>query len=555
MQHIGRYQITGELGRGAMGIVYRALDPSIGRIVAIKTIRLTEFVDPSEQTRLRDRLFREAQSAGVLSHPNIVTVYDVDEENNVAYIAMEFVDGPTLDRLHLTGPINRDTVINVLAQTASALDYAHARGVVHRDIKPGNIMLHERSTVKITDFGVARLQSHQLTQAGMLVGTPNYMAPEQVQGMGVEGNADQFALGVIAYELLTGERPFAGESLATVIYRIVNDEPVAPRRLNPTLGAPVDPVIRRALAKKPGDRFPTCTAFVEALDDACSASGEWRPLAPGAGLALPTMVEGRSGAADVTGSAVTAPVVITRPLPETPAPVFEQHEETPALLRWARRAAVVILAAGTVAMLIFAAREWNASREPEQEMVKSEPAAPHVTSRPEPVNPPAAEPEETPAPPRRTPTGVPAPSRPATDPPSTSGEMRVVTSPPGASVEVAGQNCTTPCTLRVPPGRHSVTATLAGHRRALRVIEAPRDAEIFLHMERSAGTLAVRSTPPGATIILNGQERAEKTPTVLNLPVGRYKLEVVREGSGRDVEEVDIKDSVITNVDVNFTGR
>jgi hypothetical protein len=133
--------------------------------------------------------------------------------------------------------------------------------------------------------------------------------------------------------------------------------------------------------------------------------------------------------------------------------------------------------------------------------------------------------------------------------------MRVVTSPPGATVEVAGQKCTTPCTLRVPPGRHSVTATLTGHGRALRVIETPRDSEILLHMEPSSGTLSIRSTPPGATIILNGQERTEKTPTMMKLPVGRYTLEVVREGSGRDVEEVEIKDSVITNVDVNFTGR
>jgi hypothetical protein len=132
--------------------------------------------------------------------------------------------------------------------------------------------------------------------------------------------------------------------------------------------------------------------------------------------------------------------------------------------------------------------------------------------------------------------------------------MRVVTSPPGASVEIAGQNCTTPCTIRVPPGRHSVTATLAGHRRALRIIEAPRDTEVFLHMEPSVGTLGVRSTPPGATIILNGQERAEKTPIALKLPVGHYKLEVVRDGQ-RNVEEVDIKEGVFTNVDVSFTSR
>jgi serine/threonine-protein kinase len=554
MQQIGRYQITGELGRGAMGIVYRALDPMIGRTVAIKTIRLGEFVDPAEHARLRDRLFREAQSAGVLSHPNIVTVYDVDEEKGVAYIAMEYVDGPTLDRLHLTGPLTRDSVIEILGQTASALDYAHARGVVHRDVKPGNIMLHERSVVKITDFGVARLQSHQLTQAGMLVGTPNYMAPEQVQGLAVDGSADQFALGVIAYELLTGERPFAGESLATVIYRIVNDEPIAPRRLNPTLGPPVDGVIRRALAKKPGDRYPACTAFIDALEDACRASGEWRPLAPGAVLALPTMIEGRGAVTDV-GSAVTAPLVMPEKVP-TPFDRYTEPEpeRPPALLRWARALALVVLAVGAVAMLIYAAREWNASREQQAETAVTEPAPP--AERPAPVETPRAEEpeEEGSSTASRTVPPEPAAVKPAGEMPTAVREMRVVTSPPGASVEIAGQNCTTPCTIRVPPGRHSVTATLAGHRRALRIIEAPRDTEVFLHMEPSVGTLGVRSTPPGATIILNGQERAEKTPIALKLPVGHYKLEVVRDGQ-RNVEEVDIKEGVFTNVDVSFTSR
>jgi serine/threonine-protein kinase len=554
MKQIGRYQITGELGRGAMGIVYRALDPSIGRIVAIKTIRLSEFVDPAEHKRLRDRLFREAQSAGVLSHPNIVTVYDIDEENGVAFIAMEYVDGPTLDRLHLTGPLSREMVIEILGQTASALDYAHARGVVHRDVKPGNVMLHERSVVKVTDFGVARVQSQQLTQAGMLVGTPNYMAPEQVQGLPVDGRADQFALAVIAYELLTGERPFGGESLATVIYRIVNDDPIPPRRLNPTLGAPVDSVIRRGLAKKPGDRYPSCAAFVDAIDDACRQSGEWRPLAPGAVLALPTIIEGRGQPDDLHGSAVTAPIFMpdTPPAETTePAPEVEP-ERTPALLRWARTAALAIVIIGAVAMLIYAAREWNQSRETAADAGKSETVV--ATDRPAPVAPSTPESKE-PEPREDTPV-APEPSvvKPPVEPPATVREMRVVTSPPGATVEIAGQTCTTPCTLRVAPGRHSVTATLPAHRRALRIIEAPRDSEIFLHMERSTGTLAVRSTPPGATIVLNGQERAERTPAVLNLPVGQYKLEVVREGQ-RDVEEVTVKDGVITNVDVNFPGR
>src|SRR5882672_5509694 len=190
MQQIGRYQVLGELGRGAMGIVYRALDPKIGRSVAIKTIRLNEFVDPNERARLRDRLMREAQSAGILSHPNIVTIFDVSEENNVAYIVMEMVDGPTLDRLLHSEPLTPKLILSVIQQTATALDYAHKQGIVHRDIKPANIMIHEGTVAKIADFGVAKIQSNQLTQSGTILGTPNYMAPEQIQGNAVDGTAD-----------------------------------------------------------------------------------------------------------------------------------------------------------------------------------------------------------------------------------------------------------------------------------------------------------------------------------------------------------------------------
>ena len=171
MDQIGRYKILGEVGRGAMGVVYRAQDPAIGRIVAIKMIRLGDLADPSEHAKLRDRLMREAQSAGILSHPGIVTIYDVGEQDGLAYISMEYVDGPTLERMVVHDPPDAKLVLEVLTQTAAALDYAHKRGIVHRDIKPANIMIHERAVAKITDFGVARIQSHQMTQAGSMVGS------------------------------------------------------------------------------------------------------------------------------------------------------------------------------------------------------------------------------------------------------------------------------------------------------------------------------------------------------------------------------------------------
>src|ERR1044072_7097081 len=196
MDRIGRYKIVRELGRGAMGVVYHAIDPNIGRPVAIKTIQLGGSRKPEEQERLRERLFREARSAGILSHPGIVTIYDVEQQGDLAYIAMEFVDGPTLDQvLSESNAIPQAKLLSILSQAAVALDYAHQKGIVHRDIKPANIMIARDGAVKITDFGIAKIASaDQLTMTGAIVGTPHYMSPEQVQGHPVDGRTDQFSL-------------------------------------------------------------------------------------------------------------------------------------------------------------------------------------------------------------------------------------------------------------------------------------------------------------------------------------------------------------------------
>src|SRR3954471_20220084 len=274
MERIGRYKIVRELGRGAMGVVYHAIDPNIGRPVAIKTIQLGGGRKPEEQDRLRERLFREARSAGILSHPGIVTIYDVEHQGELAYIAMEFVDGPTVDQLlSQDPPVAPAKLFSVLAQTAAALDYAHQKGIVHRDIKPANIMIAGDGTTKITDFGIAKVTaSDQLTMTGAIVGTPHYMSPEQVQGQPVDGRSDQFSLAVIAYEALTGEKPYTGEHLTTVVYKIVAEEPALPHRVNPSLGGPIETVLRKALAKKPDARFRGCQEFIEALEKACAAT-------------------------------------------------------------------------------------------------------------------------------------------------------------------------------------------------------------------------------------------------------------------------------------------
>src|SRR6185312_2192239 len=301
-------------------VVYHAIDPNIGRPVAIKTIQLGVGRKPEEQERLRERLFREARSAGILSHPGIVTIYDVEHQGEVAYIAMEYVDGPTLDQvLSEQPPIAPAKLFSILSQTAVALDYAHQKGIVHRDIKPANIMIAADGTSKITDFGIAKITaSEQLTMTGSIVGTPHYMSPEQVQGQPVDGRSDQFSLAVIAYEMLTGEKPYTGEHLTTVVYKIVAEEPAPPHRLNPSLTLAIESVLRRGLAKRPEGRYRACQEFTQSLEQACAESKGWKTMPRSGILNEPTV-------ADVPSPAAAAPA---RPgTPALPPPRHPRREE------------------------------------------------------------------------------------------------------------------------------------------------------------------------------------------------------------------------------------
>jgi tRNA A-37 threonylcarbamoyl transferase component Bud32 len=257
-ERFGRYEILGELGRGAMGVVYKARDPKINRVVAVKTVSLAG-QPPEDELEYRERFFREAEAAGRLSHPGIVTVFDVGEEPETRspYIVMEFVSGPTLEKL-LSGD-NRtlplETALQVTLELAEALDCAHGQGVVHRDLKPANILIAEDGRAKIADFGVAKLNLANLTQAGRVVGTPAYMSPEQLNGEEVDGRSDLFSLGVILYSVLTGYRPFQGNSAVTVSYKVVNREPVPACVLDTELPPGLDYIIARAMAKDPTQRY------------------------------------------------------------------------------------------------------------------------------------------------------------------------------------------------------------------------------------------------------------------------------------------------------------
>jgi serine/threonine protein kinase len=262
----GRYEILDELGRGGMGVVYRAKDPSIGRIVAVKTIRLSEEGTGMSHAQLVERFQTEARAAGLLTHPNIVVIYDVGESDGLYYITMELVNGKSLQSLLDSGekfPLRR--LLRLMEQICSALQFAHDHKVVHRDIKPANVMLTGEDFVKITDFGTAQIMQYGASQQTSAVGTPGYMSPEQIKGNAVDGRTDIFSLGVVLYEMTTGQKPFRGQDIGTILYHILNEEPVPPHQLNPNIPPGVSSTILKALSKSPHLRYENCREFLEDL--------------------------------------------------------------------------------------------------------------------------------------------------------------------------------------------------------------------------------------------------------------------------------------------------
>ena len=270
---LGRYEIEKELGKGAMGVVYLGKDPKIGRIVAIKTLALAQEFEEDELEDVKARFFREAETAGRLNHPNIVTMYDAGEEHDLAYIAMEFLKGK--DLVPYTKPDNLlplPKVMSIIAHVADALDYAHKQNVVHRDIKPANIMYDfDTDTTKVTDFGIARITDSSKTKTGMVLGTPSYMSPEQLAGKKIEGSSDLFSLGVSLYQMACGKLPFVGDSMAQLMFRIANQPHTDILSIRADLPACLVAIINRSLAKQIEDRYANGAEMADALRQ-CAAS-------------------------------------------------------------------------------------------------------------------------------------------------------------------------------------------------------------------------------------------------------------------------------------------
>lgn len=546
MQTIGRYVVEGEAGRGSSGIVYRARDPLIGRVVAIKQICFDTVPTPEERQRLRERLFREAQSAGQLSHPGIVTIYDIQEQQgSFANIFMEYVEGETLEQILRKRTLSPEETRSILEQTAAALDFAHQKGVVHRDVKPANLMVTPNGAVKIADFGIARMQSQNATlHNGALLGTPTYMAPEQIQAKPAGARADQFSLGVVAYEMLTGHTPYRADSIPTLLYQVVSETPPSARRSNPSLTIAIESALNRVLAKDPIARFESCTAFVNAL------SGDWKTVAHEPELTLPTMA--------------FAPVV-DKP-PAEPPPFVRQHAPARASSRFSGLGMILAMAAVvglTVGAFTYFRNQSSASRQtvtlpPAEEKA----AAPQEEIKPPPI---AEKPkEEVPPPEARKPTVV-QPfdgNEPASRPqPRTTDSLgtaeyaiKIRTVPAGARIVVDGGSptCTSPCSVPLAPGRHTLAINAPGYLSAFRILQVPDQTEVNATLEAATGKLSLVTTPPGAEIRVDGALRAERTPTVLTLPVGKHRITITLPGNDPKERDIEITEGAIAEFRVSW---
>jgi len=550
---IGRYEIQGELGKGAMGVVYRAVDPNIGRPVALKTMRVD--IHGADSEDMLKRFQNEARAAGVLNHPNIVTIYDAGEDQGVFYIAMEFIPGKTLAQmLAEQRACSAEQIVNIGGQICAGLDYAHSKKVIHRDIKPPNIMIAPDGTVKIMDFGIAKAGA-SLTHTGEVLGTPNYMSPEQVKGKDLDGRTDLFSTGVILYEMATGERPFNGQNVTTIIYKIIHENPPAPRELDVTVHPGLSQIIVKCLAKDPEDRYQNGADLAMALKSykivsvseprgtgapmiSPSATGiSTRPLQASSPTVLRTAIPASAAAA--AARAVAAKTAIEK---ETPTEVIKPKPVVTPLVKppegkksnLGTYAAVglllvVVAFAGAVGLKRFKA----ASATPPPRV------APEVT---QPATNPDSAPAHEPVPskPSGMVAGGPFTPRVKTQKPATPvegiGELRVTSNPPGAQIEIDGVAqdwYTTP--FNAPPmksGTHTVRASAPGLSPQTRQVEVIAGQKVMLDFQM-AGTKAIyniSSSPNGAEVVIDGVPTGRTTPTQMALTPGQHRVVLRMDG-------------------------
>jgi len=568
----GRYEISGELGRGAMGVVYHATDPVIGRAVAVKTLLLSEEGTGLTRAELLAKFQTEARAAGLLTHPNIVVVFDAGEEDGLFFITMELVEGKSLQNLLYAGqmfPVPR--VLRIMEQTCGALQFAHDRNIVHRDIKPANLMLTPDDTVKVTDFGTAKiLQFGTVQQTAHVVGTPSYMSPEQIKGKVVDGRSDIFSLGVVLYEMVTGEKPFPGQNITTVIYKIVNEEPTAPRDIDSSIHPGLNEIIMKSLSKEPAARYQSCRELFEDLRNYRSLPSFSNPNATLPAVTPQQNSQSQGGYLDSAQIASTshnlsshasnpsqAPVVRRT---GTMAPVPEPRESNmlATVLAAIFLLAVIVFGAQRIRPIFQAARQQNrassTSSEVPQTQAASDPAATVSTTTDS-------------VPPSNISAEIPLAVNPTANPTPLSGKSAerapwrpaVVTtnslSPTVAEykdqilqiaterhlrdrLSVKGSGMTLRLSGKLRPAEHSeLLKFLRSAPVGIQVIDDIRFDDTANTASSSdpskqqpaqaqppAQGLSVTSDPPGADIFINGDKQSGQTPMTLPLKPGKYNV-------------------------------
>jgi TonB family protein len=526
---IGRYQITGSLGFGAMGAVYKAFDPLIKRTLAVKTIRLDIPRQSPQYQAFIDRFYQEVRISGTLSHPGIVTLFDVGEENGLPFLAMEYVEGKTIGAILDEGKhFKPERVVGLVSQVAAALDYAHSRGVIHRDIKPTNLIVTAADEVKITDFGIAKLADAEITHAGALLGTPSYMSPEQAMGEKLDGRSDIFSLGVVAFQMLSAQQPFPGANITSILYKLVHVDPVEPADLEMSGLVPQKwrEVFHKVLAKKPENRYQTATAFVQDLEY-CLGSwfaglGAQETVALNVPADQPTVtiprmpIPAEAAAAEFSETRAltgfhsvgpdTAPVPTVRvPGPDTaPVPTVRLAAPEPAAApQPVSDAETLVLNAGAPPPTVLMPAAGG-------------PAVPETVL----LSPPEA--SET-LPPSAEVTGEP---RSASPPPRPRRGLPLAWVLGAAAMAALAVGIVAwALSSRLPVGATGLQGTPA----ALPSVPAAEPAPTSV-APSAAGSLLVESEPAGAAVSVNGVEKGETPLRLPDLALGRYEVRVEREG-------------------------
>jgi serine/threonine-protein kinase len=576
---IGRYEVIGELGKGAMGVVYKATDPTIGRVVALKTMRLD--VHGAEAEEMLARFRNEARLAGVLKHPNIVTIYDAGEAEGLFYIAMEFIEGQTLQSLlsekHKLPP---ERVITLAQQVCAGLDAAAQHNVVHRDIKPANIMLETGGVAKIMDFGIAK-HTGGLTSTGQVLGTPNYMSPEQVKGEVLDGRSDLFSFGVVLYEMLTGEKPFNGDQVTTIIYKIVHEDPPSPREVDVSIHPVLSAIIGKALAKPREARYQSGAELVRDLMNykSLSAAAPANPddsttRMPSGIRAVPTgAVAAAAAKASVSSMPAAKPSALRRSQISLTM-VLRIIKQSPWLATIAGVLIIVIAAVGANIAYVRHSRameraelERLLTQQQQEAAAAAQQQSSAATTQPSTVVTAPAEATPVPTVSKKSAKTSHASAQPApavqnaapvvVDVPTVTGlptgDMVMSSIPAGAQIQVDGKSdpaWKTPYTAQgIAPGAHTVTFSLAGYVAETRLVEltAGHQAIIAAKLQPQPGTLSLDSDPPGAEIFVDGSDAKKITPAQLPLAAGDHKILLRETGYGDLVSSIHLNAGQIYN--------